>query len=206
MILELFLKGGPVMWPLLLLSIASLSVVIERVVFLFQERRRRDHECVARILECLERGDAERAAAAGSGSDDFVARILTHALRHRGRSFTNAFLQASSRELKRFDRGLVVLDTAITLGPLLGLLGTVVGMITSFQLVGNQELTGPSVITGGIAEALVATATGLSVAIIALIPFNYLNSRVEGARHEIEDAGNQAEILLAAADGTRTGA
>jgi biopolymer transport protein ExbB len=69
-------------------------------------------------------------------------------------------------------------------------------MIRAFGLLGGRELDAPTVITGGIAEALIATAFGLGVAIVALIPFNYLNARMEEARHEIEDAATQLELLV----------
>jgi biopolymer transport protein ExbB len=108
----------------------------------------------------------------------------------------SAIFRAANQELKRFSRGLSVLDTAITLAPLLGLLGTVTGLIRSFRFLGAQELTTPTAITGGIAEALIATACGLSIAIMALIPFNYLNARLEEARHDIEDSTTQLELLL----------
>lgn len=194
---ELFIKGGPVMWPLLLASIVSLSVVIERLFFIVVERSRRKPELVESILENVEKGDLETAATAGEGSGDFVARVLSYAIAHRDRSFTNAFLRAANLELKRFNQGLSILDTTITLAPLLGLFGTVTGMIHAFGLLGGRELEAPTVITGGIAEALIATAFGLVIAIVALIPFNYLNSRLEEARHEIEDASNHLELLLA---------
>ena len=99
-------------------------------------------------------------------------------------------------ELQRFSQGLPILDTAITLAPLLGLLGTVTGMIHAFGLLGSNELSGPTVITGGFAQALIATACGLGIAIIALIPFNYLNARLEEARHEIEDTVTHLELIL----------
>ena len=89
-----------------------------------------------------------------------------------------------------------MLDTVITLAPLLGLFGTVTGMIHAFGLLGGKELEAPAVITGGIAEALIATAYGLLTAMVALIPFNYLNARLEEARHEIEDATTHLELLL----------
>ena len=110
--------------------------------------------------------------------------------------FSEALLRAANWELKRFNRGLSLLDTVITLAPLLGLLGTVTGMIHSFGLLGASELGAPQAITGGIAEALIATAFGLGVAILALLPFNYLNSRLEEARHEIQDAASHVEIYL----------
>jgi hypothetical protein len=87
------------------------------------------------------------------------------------------------------------LDTVITLAPLLGLLGTVTGMMGSFSLIGG-ELSAPGAITGGIAEALIATAFGLGIAITSLLPFNFLNARVEGARHELEAAATQLELLV----------
>ena len=194
---ELFRKGGPVMWPLLLTSIVSLSVVIERLIFIAREKARRKPETVEKILESVEAGNIDGAVQIGLQSRDFVARALSYALSQRERSFPNALLRASNKELKRFNQGISVLDTVITLAPLLGLFGTVTGMINAFNLIGGSELGAPTAITGGIAEALIATAFGLVIAIIALIPFNYLNSRLEEARHEIEDASNHLEILLA---------
>ena len=105
-------------------------------------------------------------------------------------------LRAANQELKRFNRGLAVLDTIITLAPLLGLLGTITGMIRAFGLLGGQELSAPQAITGGIAQALLATAFGLGIAITALIPFNYLNTRLEEARHDLQDTATQMELQL----------
>jgi len=125
-----------------------------------------------------------------------VARALGYALSHREKSFSEAMLRAANRELKRFNRGLTILDTAITLAPLLGLLGTVTGMISSFNMIGGEELGAPTAITGGIAEALIATAFGLGIAIAALLPFNYLNAREEEARLEMQDAASHVELHL----------
>jgi len=194
--IEIFLKGGPVMWPLLLTSVVTLGVVIDRLWFIFQERRSRQPEIVDNILQCLEAGLTDNAVEAGKDSTDFVARTLTYALAHRDTSLSQAILRVAALELKRFSRGLPVLDTVITLAPLLGLLGTVTGMIHSFGLLGNTELSAPTAITGGIAQALIATAFGLGIAIAALLPFNYLNARQEEARHELEDATAQLELLL----------
>ena len=129
-----------------------------------------------------------------------MARILVYGLSKRAESFSNALLQAANQELKQFNKGLPVLDTAITVAPLLGLLGTVTGMIHTFGLLGNSELGAPVAITGGIAQALIATACGLIIAIMALIPFNYFNSHVEQVRHEIEDNSTRLELLLIKAD------
>lgn len=194
--LELFQKGGPIMWPLLLTSLISLSVVFERVFFIFRERRNRRPDIIEKVLTSVEQGNIPQSIKDGENSSDFVVRTLIYGLQHREKSFSNALLQAANQELRRFGQGLTVLDTTITLAPLLGLLGTVTGMIRSFGLLGNNELEAPTVITGGIAEALIATAFGLAIAILALIPFNYLNARLEEARHEIEDASTHLELLL----------
>lgn len=195
--LQIFLKGGPIMWPLLLTSLLALTVVIERLIFLLREKSRRQPKAVEKILEGVERGDLAGAIQTGNTSADFVARTLVYGLQHRDKSLASALLQAAAGELKRFNRGLAILDTIITLAPLLGLLGTVTGMIHSFGLLGASELGTPSAITGGIAEALIATAFGLGIAITALIPFNFLNARLEETRQEIQDAATHLELLIA---------
>lgn len=197
---ELFLKGGPIMWPLLATSLLALTVSIERLIFIFREKGRREPDTVDKVLSFVEEGKLEKAVEAGKGSDDFVVRTLIYGLTHHEKSYASALLRAANQELKRFSRNLSILDTVVTLAPLLGLLGTVTGMIRSFGLLGASELSAPTVITGGIAEALIATAFGLGIAIVALIPFNYLNSRLEEARHEIEDAATHLELLMANAE------
>lgn len=193
---ELFQKGGPIMWPLLLASVISLGVAIERLIFSFRERKHRDTALVDRILNLAKRGEIPEAIINGKRSSDFVARTLVHGLEHPGETFSTALSSAAGEELKRFGQGLPILDTVITLAPLLGLLGTVTGMIHAFGLLGGTELEAPAAITGGIAEALIATAFGLGIAIVSLLPFNYLNTRAEEARHELENACNKLEIIL----------
>ncbi|HEY3902059.1 MAG TPA: MotA/TolQ/ExbB proton channel family protein [Chthoniobacter sp.] len=194
--IPIFLKGGPVMWPLLVASLVAITVVLERLFFTVREGFRRDRSAVAQIFSEVEQGRLESARRVGLASRDFVARVLTYALEHREVSFANALLEASSLELQRFNRGISVLDTIVTLAPLMGLFGTVTGMIRAFGLLGASELGAPTAITGGIAEALIATAFGLLIAMIALLPFNFLNARLERARQEIEYAGAHLELQL----------
>ena len=184
------------MWPLFLTSVISLAVVLERFFFIVSARLARRPKTVEAILSSVEAGDIEEALRLGESSGDYVARALIYGLKHRAESFSSALLSAANRELKKFNQGLSVLDTVITLAPLLGLLATVTGMIHAFGILGARELDAPSVITGGIAEALIGTAFGLGIAVVALLPFNYLNSRLEEARHEIEDASTHLELLL----------
>ncbi len=194
----IFQKGGPIMWPLFLTSVISLAVILERLFFVVGARSRRDPKLVEAILTDVEKGDIRSAIETGAESRDYVAATLTYGLKNRDKSLSGALMKAANSELKRFNQGLFVLDTVITLAPLLGLLATVTGMIHAFGLLGNKELEAPTVITGGIAEALIGTAFGLGIAIVALIPFNYLNSKMEEARHDIEDAATQLELILKA--------
>ncbi len=113
--IQIFLKGGPVMWPLLAVSIVALTVVFDRMFFTLREKVRRQPAVVAQIFAAAERGDFSAAQQAGAASQDFSARVLTYALEHRDVSFANALLQASGLELQRFNRGISTLDTIITL-------------------------------------------------------------------------------------------
>ena len=194
--IDMFIRGGPVMWPLLITSLVALTVVFERLYFVIQERLRRNPTAVEQLLGFAQKGDFQAAYEIGKQSRSYVARALTHALEHRDVSFSNALLHASSIELQRFNRGISLLDTIITLAPLLGLFGTVAGMIRAFSLLGASELSAPTAITGGIAEALIATAFGLVIAMVALLPFNFLNARLEQARQEIENAAAQLEMMI----------
>jgi biopolymer transport protein ExbB len=192
---HIFKKGGPIMWPLLFAAILAMGTVIERVIFLIIEQGKRDPQAMEKFFAAVSLGDTEGAIRVSNASKFHVVRSLGYALTHRETSLENALLYAQEMDLKRFRRGIPILDTVITLAPLLGLLGTVTGMMGSFSLIGG-ELSAPGAITGGIAEALIATAFGLGIAITALIPFNILNTRVEEARREIELAATQLELLM----------
>lgn len=196
MIIQLFIKGGPIMWPILILSVITFAVVIERVLFLIAEKSKRQPKVVDAIFHAVEEGNLDQATEVGRESTDLVAKTLTYGLEHRKSSLANALVQQASRELDQYTRGLTVMDTAITLGPLLGLLGTVLGMMRSFGVVTGDLAAQQQVITGGIAESLIAVAFGLGVAIVAVIPYNFLNRRVERVRRELEDASNHLELML----------
>jgi biopolymer transport protein ExbB len=200
--MELFHHGGPIMWPILIVSFVGLTVVVERVIFIFRESTSRQPEVVEKMLERVEARDIEGAVAIGKKSPDFVARILTYALTHKEASLHNAFIRASNNELKRFQQGVPVLDTVITAAPLLGLLGTVTGMMKTFGNMTGDIAAAASGITGGVAEALIATAMGLAIAIIGLIPYNILNSRAEEAKHQVGDASNALELILKKTEGS----
>jgi biopolymer transport protein ExbB len=193
--LDFFLKGGPVMYPLLVCSLAALTVIIERMIFWVRERRTRNQKLVADILELAERNDYNEAARAGSRSSDYVARILVCGIVHRSFSLNSALEMAAAAEIKRMKRFMNVLDTMVTVSPLLGIFGTVTGIIRSFEVMGISGAQNPIAVSGGIAEALITTATGLSIAIPSLAFFNYFNSKIEDALHEIETYSTSLEIV-----------
>ena len=200
--MELFKHGGPIMWPILLVSFLMITVAVERVLFIVRENSRRQPEVVEKMLEKVEQGDTEGAVALGKKSNDFVARILVYALTHKEHSLGNAFTRAANQELQRYQQGLPTLDTCITAAPLLGLLGTVTGMMGTFGALGGGDIgAAAGKITGGVAEALIATMCGLAIAVTGLLPFNYMNSRVDEAKHEVEDASNSLEIIVRKSEG-----
>ena len=193
---HIFRKGGPIMWPLFCAALLSLGTVLERAGFFTLERFRRNAAEQRKFMAALGEGHLEQAAAISASSRFYVVRVLGYALSHQGSALEGAIQYAKERELHRYRRGIPMLDTVITLAPLLGLLGTVTGMMASFSLIGG-ELGAPGAITGGIAEALIATAFGLGIAITSLIPFNLMNQKLETATQEIEEAASAMMTLLA---------
>jgi biopolymer transport protein ExbB len=196
-LMEMFHAGHEIMWVIIVLSFVALTVVVERLIFTFRENASREPEVVQKMLESVEHRDIDGALAIGKKSNDFIARILVYTLTNKEYSLTNAFMRASSQELARFNQGMATLDTCITAAPLLGLLGTVTGMMRTFgALNGGDAAAGFGAITGGVAEALIATMCGLFIAVSCLLPYNYLNARAEEAKHEVADASNALEILI----------
>jgi biopolymer transport protein ExbB len=203
--MELFKKGGPVMWPILLVSFVGVTVGIERLLFIIRENSHREPEVVDKMLEAVERRDVDGALALGRQSKDYIARILVYTLSHKDTSPSNAFVRASGQELARFQQGTATLDTCITAAPLLGLLGTVTGMMRTFGALGGGDIgAASSTITGGVAEALIATMCGLGIAVTALPLYNYINARTEEAKREIADASHALEIFTKKAEANGT--
>lgn len=191
--IALLVKGGPVMIPLLCCSVIALAVVIERGRFWWRLRPTRE---VEQLLTLAAARKWEDAILLGEGSQIPVARVLAAGIRHKNPAPTLAMEAAAHDELARLRRYLPVLDTVITLSPLLGLLGTVTGMISSFGVMASGGIGQPHAITGGVAEALIATATGLGIAIATLVPYNYFSTRVERVLGDIERYGSRLELLL----------
>jgi biopolymer transport protein ExbB len=201
-LIDQFRKGGPIMWPILIVSIVGLTVVIERIFWWGGRWFRRDPKRIEKVFTAIENGDVAEASRLSRGSRDPVLRMMWNGLNHQHASLQGALQVAAGIEIKRAGRFLVVMDTLVTLAPLLGLLGTITGLIRSFSFLGNEELAVQAV-TGGIAEALIATACGLGIAIFALVPFNFFTSRVSNLEFELQTAATNLEVMLGAQGAAR---
>jgi len=193
--IQLFNNGGPVMYPLLACSVIVLTVIIERAFFWFQSDRRRDQALVDEVLELCRVGAWDKVREKVAGSRDYLIRILISGILHREFSMSKAMEAAAADEIKQMRRYMGVLDTMITAAPLLGILGTVIGIILSFESLGAGGIEHPETVTTGIAQALITTAAGLSIAIFTVFPYNYFNSRVESAARTIEKYATSLEIV-----------
>ena len=193
--IDLFIKGGPVMYPLLACSVLALTVIIERAFFWFREDMRRNQALVDNVLELCRLGNWEGVRKAVTGSRDYVVRILVNGILHREFSMGKAMETAAGDEIQRMRRSLIVLDTMITIAPLLGIFGTVTGIITSFELLGTSGIQNPQAVTAGIAQALITTAAGLAIAIPSVFAYNHYNARAEKAALTIEKYATSLEIV-----------
>lgn len=191
---EFFLKGGPVMWPMLFCALAAIAVLGERTYWWLRETRQRDPRKVEQVLTALEKSDIQAAKSIASGSKDPVLRMINDSLDHPHTSLPIALQMSAGIELERAGRFLNVMDTLVTLAPLLGLLGTVTGLMRAFLKVGTAELS-VTAVTGGIGEALIATACGLGIAIISLLPLNYFSGKLARLQFELETAASSVEVL-----------
>lgn len=194
--LDYFYQGGPVMYPLLFCSLVSLTIVIERGIFWIREGRRRDTNRLNRFMSLVERGNLEEAKDLVMDCHDPIIRVLVCGIVHREFSLRDALRMSADEEVARMRRYLPTLDTMITLAPLLGILGTVTGIISSFNMLGSAGVENPAMITAGIGQALLTTAFGLTIAIFSLIPYNYFLSRIEKTTQGMEKYGTTLEILF----------
>ena len=190
-----FNNGGPVMYPLLLCSILALTVIIERTIFWVIVGMRRNQTLVDEVLELSRQGNWEGVREKSANSRNYIIRILVAGILHREFSMVKAMESAAADEIRQMRRFMSVLDTLITVAPLMGIFGTVIGIISSFEMLGVSGLEHPETVTRGIAQALITTASGLGIAILSVFPYNYFNSRIEQAALIIEKYATSLEIV-----------
>lgn len=185
----LFEKGGPVMWPLAILSILTVAVIIEKIFGL-----RTSKVIQGEIVSCIESirtpADIPLAMKICERFDSPFANIVRAGLAESNKPIfiiRQAMEDTGRREVKRLERYMVVLETAAASGPLLGLLGTVIGMIEVFSVISVAGVGQAGMLSGGIAQALIATVFGLVIAVPALIVYNFLDARIEGMVMRIDE-------------------
>jgi biopolymer transport protein ExbB len=195
-VVDLFIQGGPIMYPIAVVTVFAICIFIERVFWWLRFSAKRSVKQLDEVYEKLEAGNLAQAIAHSAKSTDPVVRMIHHGLNHRHTSMQGALEVAAGQELRDAGRFLSAMDTIVTLAPLLGLLGTVTGIMGSFTSIGSSELAVEKV-TGGIGEALIATAAGLGIAIGTLVPMNYFHSRLAALKFDLEAAANNVLILAA---------
>jgi biopolymer transport protein ExbB len=185
--------GGVMVYPLAALVFVTAVIVLEKG-FVFWRRTRLPRPLIDLVESYGFAWDELGKGVARLGRRNYFGRFFGVILAHRDRPAwwveSRAADEASLIE-KSLGRWLWVLETTVTAAPLLGLLGTIIGMIRAFRLFGNQGLVDPAGVTGGVAEALIATGLGLFIALIALFAFNFLSQRQAQIMDEMERFGTR---------------
>ena len=185
---EIVRAGGPLMWPIILCSIGAVAIILERL-WTLQDKRVLPPELARKVWQLVEADQINDKVIAALEQNSPLGRVLAAGLasRHRPRTIVMERLEDTGRhvvyELERF---LNTLGTIAVISPLLGLLGTVTGIIHSFNAIEAGGVGDPRALSGGIAQALIATAAGMCVAIPALFSYRYLRGRVDRIVIEME--------------------
>lgn len=190
-----FESGGPLMWPLLACSALAVATVLERCLFWLKWGRQRQSGLRKRLVEAGKTRDLPVVRRLTESTRDPVLRVVQQALSEpadHGRAL-QAGADTLVRQTRRYMR---VLETVFTVAPLLGILGTVLGMIVAFGFGTGGGNIEPEHAIGGLSQAFITTATGLSIAIVALIPYNAFSARMDAAVAEIEHTLGPVEPLL----------
>ena len=193
--IDIILKGGIVMIPLLACSLISLALTIEHLIFLGtgSGHNKRCSTC----LRWLRPSEFDRALKTRQGLCIIPSLALWLRIgAPQSRTGQRRWKPQPRRKSLLLKSRLGTLDTIVTLAPLLGLHGTVVGMIGSFNIMSEAGMGQPHAVTGGVAEALIAIASGLLIAILTLIPYNYFSMRVEKEMDAMEHFSSSLELLL----------
>ncbi len=191
--IEVLKHGGAVIYPLLALALAALVVMLDKI--LVYRRHARLPESLRELVETygFDWAELDRRLA-DLGPRNYFGRFFRVIMDNRAKPAwwveSRAGDEAQQIE-KSLGRGMWILDTVVTAAPLLGLLGTIFGMMQSFKLMGPDALVNPSGVTAGVAEALIATAVGLLIALVALFGFNYLTRLQARMLDEMERLGTR---------------
>jgi biopolymer transport protein ExbB len=201
---EIVRAGGPLMWPIILCSIAAAAIILERL-WTLQDRRVLPRDLTQKVWQLIESNQVNDKVIQALEQNSPLGRVLAAGLvnRHRSREVMMERLEDTGRHvIHELERFLGTLGTIAAVSPLLGLLGTVIGIIRAFNALQAGSMADPRALSGGVGEALIATAAGLTVAIPALLAHRALQGKVDGIVIAMEkDAIRLADALEAAQSG-----
>jgi len=184
---ELLIKGGPVMILLLLCSVVGVYIIVQKILYL--RANRSDPAILDTIEHYLTSKGKEASAMELSFRPDFASRVLAAAIRMSGDSrdeIREGISELTSRELPQLEKNLGLLASIVSVAPILGLLGTVLGLMDIFNVISGGGIGDASLLSSGIAQALISTVTGLSIAIPFIIAYQYLSTEVDNRLHALE--------------------
>lgn len=188
-LIQIFKAGGVMMWPLLLLSLLAFYTIVDRLIT-YKAIRGSAKGLLDQTLEAVQSKDFDRASAILENKTGVMADCLRVGLEYRHLSMAQVervIQEVGEEQFGQLEDKLPILDTTTTISPLIGLLGTLTGMIATFQAISASKNQGENnIILGGVGEALYATATGLTIAVICFIAYNYFASRQRSIISETE--------------------
>ncbi len=198
-VIETFIEGGWVMWPILATSFLALCVILDRCIWWLRLQSRVRPTLQDEAREAIGAGNFSKAwNLCQQAPQEPYLQNLRLGLSHANTSMLAAMQLDATHLIEKSEARMWVISTLITLAPLLGLFGTVVGIMGSFSFVGDEALAATKV-SGGIAEALIATACGIAIAIFCLLPYNFFRKRVSLLRSSLERWINHTELLVKSA-------
>jgi len=195
---ETFLQGGWVMWPILATFFLALCVILDRAIWWLRLKATLQPAKQEQAREAIGTGDFATAWSLTQNTADPYLQNLAEGITHARTSMLAAMQLHATHLIEKSEARMWVISTLITLAPLLGLFGTVVGIMGSFSFVGDEQLAAAKV-SGGIGEALIATACGIGIAILCLLPYNFFRKRVAVLRGSLERWINHTELLVKSA-------
>ena len=186
--LDIFEKGGFLMYPIFVCSLIAITIFFERIFYL-KSIKTKSKRFVLRVKNLVKKGSIELAISACRKSPTPISQIMLAGLMKFGRGrdeMKEAIEDTANQEIPILERNLSTLSTIGNITPLLGLLGTVFGMVKAFNVIAVMGVGKPEALAGGISEALLTTAFGLSIAIPTIVVYNYLSHRVDKLIRDME--------------------
>jgi biopolymer transport protein ExbB len=199
---EFIMRGGFMMYPLLLSGLVAITVIFERF-YVFNRSYGTPEGLVAKVLSLVQSDQLKEAESLCQAHQTPVSAVLAAGIGHFSNPVAEMELSMKNQAeqwIPLLEKRIEVIDTVITAAPLMGLLGTITGMMGSFRVLSEKGVNEPNAITGGVAEALIATATGLVIALLCLVAYNYLSARVRTFIYQVEGVASRLIEARMAAD------